>query len=86
MAEWRKSTYSDNGGSCVEAAANWRASSYSDNGGTCVEVAADAPHTVPIRDSKNPGGPHLCLAPTAFTTFITAVKREGPWDASGAVR
>ncbi|SCD32549.1 protein of unknown function, partial [Streptomyces sp. TverLS-915] len=24
MAEWRKSTYSNNGGSCVEAAADWR--------------------------------------------------------------
>ncbi|MEU6442327.1 DUF397 domain-containing protein [Streptomyces sp. NPDC047046] len=76
MAEWRKSTYSNNGGDCVEAAANWRKSSYSDNGGSCVEVAAPTPYTIPVRDSKDPAGPHLHLTPTAFTTFVTSVKHE----------
>jgi hypothetical protein len=38
-AAWRKSTYSNNGGSCVEVAAVWRASTHSNNGGDCVEVA-----------------------------------------------
>ena len=40
---WRKSSYSDNGGTgCVEVSAiPWRKSSYSDNGGgSCVEVGA----------------------------------------------
>ncbi|MYR28957.1 MULTISPECIES: DUF397 domain-containing protein [unclassified Streptomyces] len=79
MAEWRKSTYSDNGGSCVEAAANWRTSSYSNNGGTCVEVATNTPHAIPVRDSKNPAGPHLCLTPTAFAIFVASVQR-GTFD------
>ncbi|MFJ4701687.1 DUF397 domain-containing protein [Streptomyces sp. NPDC088768] len=79
MAEWRKSTYSDNGGDCVEAAANWRTSSYSDNGGTCVEVATNTPHAIPVRDSKNPAGPHLRLTPTAFAIFVASVQR-GTFD------
>jgi hypothetical protein len=37
-APWRKSSYSGNGGNCVEVAA-WRKASYSNNGGECVEVA-----------------------------------------------
>jgi hypothetical protein len=38
-AAWRKSTYSGNGGNCVEVAAVWRTSSHSNDGGSCVEVA-----------------------------------------------
>ncbi|MFD9812504.1 DUF397 domain-containing protein [Streptomyces sp. NPDC059080] len=39
---WFKSSYSSNGGQCVEVAADrWFKSSYSSNGGACVEVAAD---------------------------------------------
>ncbi|WP_432090559.1 DUF397 domain-containing protein [Streptomyces sp. NRRL F-5630] len=77
MAEWRKSTYSNNGGACVEAAADWRTSSYSNNGGQCVEVATNTPRTVPVRDSKNPAGPHLHLTAPAFTAFVASVRREG---------
>jgi hypothetical protein len=56
---------------------HWFKSSYSDNGGQCIEVATNlvAPSgVVPVRDSKNPGGPTLGLAAPAFTTFIIAVK------------
>ncbi|MFE4060962.1 DUF397 domain-containing protein, partial [Streptomyces sp. NPDC059096] len=39
---------------------NWRSSSFSQsNGGECVEIADGIPHTVPVRDSKTPEGPHL---------------------------
>ncbi len=38
-AAWRTSTYSNNGGACVEVATVWRKSSYSNAGGNCVEVA-----------------------------------------------
>ncbi|NJA55579.1 DUF397 domain-containing protein [Streptomyces sp. NEAU-H3] len=41
-----------------------------------MEVATNPPHTIPVRDSKNPAGPHLRLTPTAFTTFVTSVQRE----------
>ena len=36
-AQWRKSSYSNNGGECVEIA-DWRKASYSGNGGNCVEA------------------------------------------------
>ncbi|MFG2131615.1 DUF397 domain-containing protein [Streptomyces sp. NPDC048751] len=73
---WRKSSYSgDQGGECIECAPlgalAWRKSSYSsDQGGNCVEIA-DAPcATVAVRDSKNPAGPKLAFAPSAFATFV----------------
>lgn len=51
---------------------NWRKSSYSsDTGGQCIEVADLAPH-VAVRDSKNPAGPVLTLAPAAFEAFVAA--------------
>ncbi|MFJ1880360.1 DUF397 domain-containing protein [Streptomyces sp. NPDC088137] len=55
----------------------WFKSSYSNNGGDCVEVAANfvAPHgVVPVRDSKNPGGPVLNASPAAFASFVAGVK------------
>ncbi|HZF88713.1 DUF397 domain-containing protein [Streptomyces sp.] len=48
----------------------WRKSSYSsDQGGECVEVA-DLPTAVAVRDSKNPEGSVLTLAPVAFSEFV----------------
>lgn len=44
----------------------------SDDGPSCVEVAATPAHVL-IRDSKNPGGPRLTLAPSTWTTFVEAV-------------
>ncbi|MGI5351840.1 DUF397 domain-containing protein [Streptomyces sp. CA-250714] len=55
---WFTSSYSENGGACVEVAANLAATH----------------GVVPIRDSKNPTGPVLNLPATAFTTFIAGVK------------
>ncbi|MGI5351839.1 DUF397 domain-containing protein [Streptomyces sp. CA-250714] len=57
---WLKSSYSDNGGQCVEVAAN----------------LATSHGIVPIRDSKNPTGPALNIPATAFAAFITSVKTE----------
>ncbi|MFF9491278.1 DUF397 domain-containing protein [Streptomyces flaveolus] len=48
----------------------WRKASYSgDQGGNCVEVAA-LPAAVAVRDSKDPAGPVLALAPAAFAAFL----------------
>lgn len=48
----------------------WFKSSYSnDSGGQCVEIAP-CPHTIHIRDSKNPDGPRLSVSPTAWTAFL----------------
>ncbi|MFJ6514988.1 DUF397 domain-containing protein [Streptomyces sp. NPDC091406] len=58
----------------------WVKSSFSDNGGTCVEWAprtASTTGTVPVRDSKNPGGPALAVAAEAFTSFVAGVKAGG---------
>ncbi|UUU24251.1 DUF397 domain-containing protein [Streptomyces sp. DSM 40750] len=70
---WFTSSYtSGEGGDCVEAAYAWRKSSHSDGeGGECVQISP-CPHTIHIRDSKRPTGPHLTLSPTAWTAFLAA--------------
>ncbi|MEU8506349.1 DUF397 domain-containing protein [Streptomyces brevispora] len=55
---WFKSSYSNNGGACVEVAAN---------------VAASR-GMVPVRDSKDLSGPVLTVPANAFTSFVAGVK------------
>ena len=55
---WVKSSYSDNGGACVEVAAN----------------LAVPHGVVPVRDSKNPDGPALSLPAASFASFMVGVK------------
>ncbi|MDX3381182.1 DUF397 domain-containing protein [Streptomyces niveiscabiei] len=53
----------------------WRRSSYSNtNGGECVEVADHLPNLVPIRDSKNPGGPTLTVPTPVWDAFVRSLK------------
>lgn len=68
---WFTSSYSENGGQCVEVA--WFTSSHSNNGGQCVEVAASH-GVVGVRDSKDPAGPALAFPADAFAAFITGVR------------
>ncbi|MGW3983400.1 DUF397 domain-containing protein [Streptomyces mirabilis] len=81
--QWRKSSYSgDQGGSCIECAPlgplTWRKSSYSgDQGGECLEIAETPATTIAIRDSKNPAGPILTIAPAAFVTFVSWTTTAG---------
>lgn len=56
--QWFTSSYSNNGGNCVETAVNL--------------VAAHG--LVPVRDSKNPAGPALTVTAPAFTTFLQSLK------------
>ena len=50
----------------------WFKSSYSnDSGGQCVEVAA-CPHSIHIRDSKNPDGPNLTVSGEAWAVFVSS--------------
>jgi hypothetical protein len=74
---WFKSSYSGGSGDdCVEVALAWRKSTYSSGGsGDCVEVAT-CPTTIHIRDSKNPEGPQLALAPTAWRDFTSYAAGE----------
>ncbi|MEU3177338.1 DUF397 domain-containing protein [Streptomyces albidoflavus] len=55
---WFKSSYSDNGGDCVEVATNLAASR----------------GTVPVRDSKVVSGPVLTVPAAAFSSFVEGVK------------
>jgi hypothetical protein len=55
-------------------AARWHKSTRSGATGACLEITTHHPSTITLRDSKNPTGPTLTITPTAFTTFITAVK------------
>ncbi|WP_326582673.1 DUF397 domain-containing protein [Streptomyces sp. NBC_00481] len=77
---WFKSSHSSTGsGDCVEAALSWHKSSYSGgDGDDCVEVAVAAPlpHTIHIRDSKNPTGPLLTLSPIAWAEFVPYAARD----------
>ncbi len=56
--QWFKSSYSNNGGQCIEVAANL--------------VATRG--MVPVRDSKDPQGPALAFPAAAFAAFVSAVK------------
>ncbi|MFJ6463751.1 DUF397 domain-containing protein [Streptomyces sp. NPDC091387] len=58
VPRWFKSSYSSNGGDCVEVAVNL--------------VAAHG--VVPVRDSKNVSGPVLRVAPGSFVLFVAGVK------------
>ncbi|WP_369030792.1 MULTISPECIES: DUF397 domain-containing protein [Streptomyces] len=55
---WFTSSYSANGGQCIEVAANLAASR----------------GVVPVRDSKHPSGPVLGLRVDAFSSFVEGVK------------
>ncbi len=79
---WHKSSYSQGGGNeCVEVAAvpdiaAWRKSSYSSGGGNaCIEVASQR-NAIAVRDSKDPDGLALVLAPGAFRAMTARIKRD----------
>ncbi|MFE9660220.1 DUF397 domain-containing protein [Streptomyces sp. NPDC005955] len=56
--EWIKSSYSGNGGQCVE----WAPSD------------ASATGVVPLRDSKNPNGPVLMFSTDAFAGLVALAR------------
>ncbi|MFJ7527833.1 DUF397 domain-containing protein [Streptomyces griseus] len=55
---WFKSSYSNNGGNCIEVAANLAASR----------------GIVPVRDSKVAGGPVVAVPASAFAAFVAGVR------------
>ncbi|MFF0331695.1 DUF397 domain-containing protein [Streptomyces fimicarius] len=55
---WFTSSYSNNGGQCVEVATN----------------LAIPHGIVPVRDSKNATGPALTVPATAFSAFVAGVR------------
>nr|MDT0660388.1 DUF397 domain-containing protein [Micromonospora sp. DSM 115978] len=57
-------------------ARDWFKSSRSANNAACVEVRVTA-GTIGVRDSKNPDGPALAFAPTAWTGFLAGLTVPG---------
>ncbi|WP_327296862.1 DUF397 domain-containing protein [Streptomyces sp. NBC_01197] len=55
---WFKSSYSENGGQCIEVATN----------------LITPRGLVPVRDSKNPNGPVLDFRTSSFASFVAGVK------------
>ncbi|MFJ4823838.1 DUF397 domain-containing protein [Streptomyces bacillaris] len=55
---WFKSSYSNNGGNCIEVAANLAASR----------------GIVPVRDSKSVDGPVVDVRTAAFSAFVAGVQ------------
>ncbi|WP_411079988.1 DUF397 domain-containing protein [Streptomyces sp. cmx-18-6] len=55
---WFTSSYSENGGACVEVATN----------------LAAPHGVVPVRDSKNTSDPALNVAADAFSSFVMGIK------------
>ncbi|WP_261719169.1 DUF397 domain-containing protein [Streptomyces sp. FZ201] len=80
---WFKSSYSSGeGGECLEVAYAWRKSSYSDGeGGECVEVTQGVTD-IHVRDSKNPTGGVVTLAPAAWSAFLAGELGYGWNDAT----
>ncbi|MEV5316993.1 DUF397 domain-containing protein [Streptomyces sp. NPDC052687] len=59
------------------SAATWHKSSYSGGGGdNCLEVTHDFPTVIPVRDSKMPTGPKLVFRASAWTAFVSGLKRD----------
>jgi hypothetical protein len=74
---WRKSSYSDNGGTaCIEVGAiPWRKSSYSSNGGSACVEAGHVVGAVLVRDTKDDGsGPVLRLTAADWGRFTSAIR------------
>ncbi|MFW6691804.1 DUF397 domain-containing protein [Streptomyces sp. MAR4 CNX-425] len=57
-ADWVKSSYSDNGTACVEAA----------------DLTRTDRRGVAVRDSKDPDGPALLFTPEMFAAFVADVR------------
>ncbi|MFE7753304.1 DUF397 domain-containing protein [Streptomyces sp. NPDC057428] len=56
------------------SSASWRTSSHSNgDGGNCVAVADGVPSLVPVRDTKDPGGPVLAFTPDRWAPFVRAL-------------
>ncbi|MFF7995684.1 DUF397 domain-containing protein [Kitasatospora xanthocidica] len=79
---WRKSSYSGQGGDCIEVAGlpaavaddEWQKSSYSAQANDCVETGRSVPGGMAVRDSKDPSGPTLQFTAEAWAAFVGGVK------------
>jgi uncharacterized protein DUF397 len=53
---------------------HWFKSTRSNGSGACVEIAHARPGVIAVRDSKDPYGPVISVAGTAFAALVDQVK------------
>ncbi|QWF81987.1 DUF397 domain-containing protein [Amycolatopsis sp. CA-230715] len=68
LIAWRTSSYTSNGGNCVEV--GWRISSYSTTNGDCVEVGRDR-QAILVRDTKDRTGGTLGFPAAQWRLLLT---------------
>lgn len=68
---FRKSTYSQGNGACIEVGSPaWVKSTYSGGTNNCIEVNAPTSAAIGVRDSKIDDSPVFTVAPGAWTAFL----------------
>lgn len=70
---WRKSTYSNGQGDCVEVGVAWRKATHSNGQGACVEVGT-APHAILVRDTTNRSGATLTIPAPAWQVLLAEIR------------
>ena len=80
--DWRKSSFSNTNGNCVEVASGavnsprdtdvWRKSTFSGTNGNCVEVAGGT--AISVRDTKDRAGAALAFTVDAWSAFTASLK------------
>jgi hypothetical protein len=70
---WRKSSYSNGQGQCVEVGKSWRKSAHSNGQRACAEIAP-TPHAILIRDTANRSGPTLTIPAPAWRALLAHVR------------
>jgi hypothetical protein len=69
---WRKASYSNQSGNCVEVG-QWRTASYSNASGQCVEVGRDA-DVIAVRDTKDRDSGALTFSAGAWAAFTASLR------------
>jgi hypothetical protein len=70
---WRKSSYSNASGDCVEVGQTWRKASHSNHSGNCVEVGTGT-RAILVRDTTNPSGPTLAVSAETWRALLGEVR------------
>ena len=70
---WRKSSYSNGSGSCVEVGVAWRKATHSNGIGNCVEVGTAA-RAILVRDTTNRSGATLTIPSAAWQALLAVVR------------
>jgi Domain of unknown function (DUF397) len=73
IEDWRKSTYSNGQGACVEVGTTWRKATHSKGQGDCVEVGT-TPRVVVVRDTTNRSGATLNVSAETWRALLAKLR------------